>query len=138
MCPALFISDAQISVSYNKIVRDITTDNIIFMNVIKAAESANIADIFVVQAPGPRWNVVLEAWYQQTTDSFCNNNPDWISQNALLIQKNVGLRYKMQMFCSKIEGLEDRVDIQSSDKAVIELAINNYQVQTAKIVHFLK
>ena len=43
---------------------------------MKAIESANIDDIRVAQAPDPRWNVILEAWYQQTTDAFHNNNPD--------------------------------------------------------------
>ena len=37
---------------------------------MKAVESANIDDIRVAQAPGPWWNVVLKALYQQITDSF--------------------------------------------------------------------
>ena len=53
-------------------------------------------------------------------------------------QKTVGLGRELKIFGSKIEGLEDMVDSQASDKAAIELDSDNYQVQTANIEHLLK
>ena len=47
---------------------------------MKAEESANIDNIRVVQASGPRWNIVLKSWSQQSTDAFCNNNPNRVSK----------------------------------------------------------
>ena len=55
-----------------------------------------------------------------------------------MIQKTVGLGSKLQSLGINIEGLEDRVDSQSSDKASVELASNYYQVQAVNIEHFLK
>ena len=136
--PVMFISAAWIIGSYNELVRDVTTGNIIVMKVMKAKESANIYDIRVAQSPEPRRNVVLEAWYQQTTDKFRINNPNRVSKNASLSQKTVGLGRELQSFGSNIEGLESRVYSQAEDKSAIELARDNYQVQTANIEHFLK
>ena len=50
----MFISATRLIGSYNKVVRDVTTGNIIFMKVMKAAELSNIDDINVSQSPGPR------------------------------------------------------------------------------------
>ena len=72
----MFISATRLIGSYNKVVRDVTTGNIIFMKVMKAAELSNIDYINVSQSPGPRWNVVLKDWSQKITDAFHNNNPN--------------------------------------------------------------
>ena len=138
MSPVLFISATRIIGSYNKVVRDITIRNVIVMKVMKSPKLANIDNTRVAQAPGLRWNVVLKDWYQQITDVFINNNSDWATQNESLIHQDVGLRIKVKSFCSKIEGLEARVYIQSEDKDAIELASDNYQVQKEKIGKFLK
>ena len=110
----VFVSSVWLVSSYNKLVRDVTTSNIIVIRFMKATELSNIDNIGVSQAPVPRCNVVLKDWYKQITDAFRNNNPNWVSQNASLRQKIVGLGSKLQIFGSRIEGLESRVDIQAA------------------------
>ena len=44
----------------------------------------------------------------------------------------------MHSFGGKIDFLEAMADSQAANKTIIELATNDYQVQTAKIEHFLK
>ena len=105
---------------------------------MKSEETANINDIHFYQTPGPRWNVVLKSWDQKIMDSFCNNNPDQVSKNASLSHQSIGLGSKLHSFGRNIEGLEARLDSQAVDKSAIELARNNYQLQTTKIEHFLK
>ena len=66
----------------------------------------------------------MKSWYQQITNAFCNNNPNQVSQNASLIQQNVGLSSELHSFGCNIEGLEARVDSQAADKSDIELDSN--------------
>ena len=91
LCSVMYISTPQLIGSYNNIVRDINTRNIIVIKVMKPSESVNIDDIPVAQTPGLRWNAVLKACYQHIMDSFCNNNPYRVSQNKSLRHHTLGL-----------------------------------------------